>query len=678
MNKKGVCLCIVAFLCFSGFSQTILEPDILEKVQNAVFEVVVEKPEEGSLVYEKELPLYRIAFSIRNDKYLPLGTAFLVDSSGDTGKNSHEFYSAAHVFNLYGDTLYSKYYLRDRAGKLYPIDKVTGFSTDRDYISFTVTDFQIPVTGGLFIEDDISLNSHVFSVGNALGEGIVIRSGILTSQTYENENGEWKWLRFSAAASPGNSGGPLVDTNGKVLGIITMKSENENLNYALAFADTKKIPAGTGSMKQTFYYNLPNVFSEKFYHKFSHQIALPLPLDEVQRQLTAEYKSYAKQIVDSLRKQFSPGGKQGMTTGLGRAERLTNDFLPNFPYTLYLSDTGIWQFGSPGSLSAHELEGNGSVIIGTMMGLTMGMITMPDDVSLESLFLNPERYMEYLLAAKKVTRNIGSESIGIKSFGKPVQTSLHQDMFQRTWQVNYYQIPFADAMVLSYALPLPGGLYVMYGLASTANILNGFTQDLAYLADFVLAGYVGTFEQWQEFLSLPEAVCGKRPSVLKELEIGRVAETTKIFNGTMGYALPDTLFEIDDETTIALSLGYCSEEKGLMLENRSIGIYSDEKKENYKYLFLNRKLLPGSEAQKETLQTWGQKRDRVAPYDGVPYDYRTFTYVDKVLYPKGISFQNRLEAKYIYVISCELQGTGRGEDIELFLQGVEDSLLGVE
>ena len=254
MNKKGVCLCIVAFLCFSGFSQTILEPDILEKVQNAVFEVVVEKPEEGSLVYEKELPLYRIAFSIRNDKYLPLGTAFLVDSSGDTGKNSHEFYSAAHVFNLYGDTLYSKYYLRDRAGKLYPIDKVTGFSTDRDYISFTVTDFQIPVTGGLFIEDDISLNSHVFSVGNALGEGIVIRSGILTSQTYENENGEWKWLRFSAAASPGNSGGPLVDTNGKVLGIITMKSENENLNYALAFADTKKIPAGTGSMKQTFYW----------------------------------------------------------------------------------------------------------------------------------------------------------------------------------------------------------------------------------------------------------------------------------------------------------------------------------------------------------------------------------------------------------------------------------------
>lgn len=677
MTKRRVSLCIVVLVCLSGFSQTILDPLVLEKVQNAVFEVVVEKPEEGNLVYEKELPLYRIAFAIRNDKYHPLGTAFLVDSSG-ISNNGHEFYSAAHVFNLYGDTLYGKYYLRDRDGRLYPIDKITGFSTDRDYISFTVKDFKMPTTGGLHIQDSIKLNSQVFSVGNALGEGIVIRNGILTSQTYENENGEWKWLRFSAAASPGNSGGPLVDANGKVLGIITMKSENENLNYALAFSDTKKLPADTGFMKRTFYYNLPNIFSEKFYHKFSCQVSLPLPIDEVKRKLTAEYKSYTEQIVSSLKKQFSPDGKQGMTTGLGRVERQVNDFLPNFPFTLYLSDTGIWQFGTPGFLSEQELEGNGSVTIGSMMGLTMGMIVKPDNVSLESLFRNPERYMEYLLAAKKITRNIGSESIGIESFGRPVRTSLHQDMFQRTWQANYYQLPFADAMVLSYALPLPGGLYVMYGLASTASILNEITQDLAYLTDFVLAGYVGTLEQWQEFLSLPEGVCGKRPAVLRGLEIERIADNTRIFNGAMGFTLSDSLFRVDDETTISLSLGYHSREEGLELENRSIGIYSDVTKGNYKYLLLSRKLAPNPEAQRETLQAWEQKRERVAPYDGVPYDYRTFTYIDKILYPEGVTFQNRNEAAHIYVLSCELQGTGRGDEIQLFLQGVENSLLGIE
>ena len=73
----------------------------------------------------------------------------------------------------------------------------------------------------------------MFAVGNALGEGIVIRDGLLTSLTPEAQDGRWKWLRFSAAASPGNSGGPLLDAQGRVIGLVAAKSPNENLNYAL-------------------------------------------------------------------------------------------------------------------------------------------------------------------------------------------------------------------------------------------------------------------------------------------------------------------------------------------------------------------------------------------------------------------------------------------------------------
>lgn len=45
------------------------------------------------------------------------------------------------------------------------------------------------------------------------------RDGIYTSDTSEDRNGEWRWIRFSAVASPGNSGGPLLDKDGKVAGI---------------------------------------------------------------------------------------------------------------------------------------------------------------------------------------------------------------------------------------------------------------------------------------------------------------------------------------------------------------------------------------------------------------------------------------------------------------------------
>jgi hypothetical protein len=43
------------------------------KIDKACYEVVVKKPENDSLTYEKELPWDLISYQIRNDKYFPLG-----------------------------------------------------------------------------------------------------------------------------------------------------------------------------------------------------------------------------------------------------------------------------------------------------------------------------------------------------------------------------------------------------------------------------------------------------------------------------------------------------------------------------------------------------------------------------------------------------------------------------
>jgi S1-C subfamily serine protease len=88
-----------------------------------------------------------------------------------------------------------------------------------------------------------ALNAVVYAVGNALGTGVVIRDGLYTSDTPEQQDGAWKWMRFSAAASPGNSGGPLLDKDGKVIGVVLMKSANENLNYALPIREVLDAPA---------------------------------------------------------------------------------------------------------------------------------------------------------------------------------------------------------------------------------------------------------------------------------------------------------------------------------------------------------------------------------------------------------------------------------------------------
>jgi len=132
--KKLLSILFFSILSFSVFAQEILKPEILKKINENVFEVIVEKIEDESIVYEKELPFDLIDFSIRNDKYIPIGTAFLLEDG--------LFYSAAHVFSSYEDSFRKNYYIRDINQKVYKVENVTALSTRRDFISFTVPEYE--------------------------------------------------------------------------------------------------------------------------------------------------------------------------------------------------------------------------------------------------------------------------------------------------------------------------------------------------------------------------------------------------------------------------------------------------------------------------------------------------------------------------------------------------------
>ena len=121
--------------------------------------------------------------------------------------------------------------LRRSDGAVFEIDRILRFSEHEDFAVFSLQND--PQPPALLTNREPKLDQPVLAVGNALGEGVVIRDGLFTSETPEAQDGRWKWIRFSAAASPGNSGGPLCDGDGRVIGIVVRKSPNENLNYAL-------------------------------------------------------------------------------------------------------------------------------------------------------------------------------------------------------------------------------------------------------------------------------------------------------------------------------------------------------------------------------------------------------------------------------------------------------------
>lgn len=81
-----------------------------------------------------------------------------------------------------------------------------------------------------------TVGDPVLVVGSPLGLGGTVASGIVSA--FRTEGGV-RYLQFSAPISPGNSGGPVVDRRGRVVGVATAKAVAagaEGLSFAIPIA----------------------------------------------------------------------------------------------------------------------------------------------------------------------------------------------------------------------------------------------------------------------------------------------------------------------------------------------------------------------------------------------------------------------------------------------------------
>ncbi|MDR3419456.1 MAG: serine protease [Nevskia sp.] len=256
-------------LVWTGAQAQSLGREIEQKVRAATFEVVIPKPAEDPVVYEKPLPLDLLPYQFRNDKYYSIGTAFAL--------GAHRYVTAAHVLGSGIGSQLGAPAVRDGSGHVYAIKEILKVSSDEDFAVFSLVGD--PAVEPLEQGPHPAINDTVYAVGNALGEGVVIRDGLYTSDTPEERDGRWKWLRFSAAASPGNSGGPLLDKDGKVVGIVRAKSANENLNYAVSIDQVTNAKDNVARLDTVVHYHL-DIFDTKQTETLKQEIPLPKSLAE--------------------------------------------------------------------------------------------------------------------------------------------------------------------------------------------------------------------------------------------------------------------------------------------------------------------------------------------------------------------------------------------------------------
>ena len=293
-----------------------------------------------------------LPYQERTDKYHSIGTAFAI------GHN--RYVTAGHVLMAGLDTLWGAPELRDSKGHVYAIDKIEKFSLSRDFVVFSLV--HPPADDALPVDAKPDLNQVVYAVGNALGTGIVIRDGLYTSDTPEPQDGAWKWMRFSAAASPGNSGGPLLDKDGKVIGVVLMKSANENLNYALPIREVLDAPANQAVIDSREAYQLDIVPAIK-YGKFKATFALPLGLADFYRAYDAAAHANSDKLLAALLAQESG---QLFPDGDGSRRLLYQQTLFNdFPTLIVRGQDGQWgRYG--GSSRTLSLPDNGYVEVGAL------------------------------------------------------------------------------------------------------------------------------------------------------------------------------------------------------------------------------------------------------------------------------------------------------------------------
>ena len=176
-----------------------------------------------------------------------LGTGFVIDSGGKIVTNFHVI-----------DEAYS---IRVRLGEdTYQATDVLAYSEDID-----LAIIQIPATGltPLLLSTQLPTGgATIYAIGSSEGYTLSFSSGTIASpeRTFDNV----KYIQHNAAISHGNSGGPLLNEYGEVIGINTSTNpEGQNLNFAISVFELDNLPTNDSKTMAQFY-EAEGPYFEKF------------------------------------------------------------------------------------------------------------------------------------------------------------------------------------------------------------------------------------------------------------------------------------------------------------------------------------------------------------------------------------------------------------------------------
>ena len=133
---------------------------------------------------------------------------------------------------------------KENATRVQAADSLIGVTADKRRFAFDIVyadvrrDMALIVSDDLaapaitFADGDATIGEKVYAIGNSKGQGICMLDGIVSDRE-RFISGE-RYIMYSAPTVGGNSGGPLFNAHGEVIGMVTLGQKDGSLmNYAI-------------------------------------------------------------------------------------------------------------------------------------------------------------------------------------------------------------------------------------------------------------------------------------------------------------------------------------------------------------------------------------------------------------------------------------------------------------
>ena len=162
-----------------------------------------------------------------------IGSGSIIDSRGYLVTNAHVVEKASKIYvALPGER-------KEREAALVGLDPATDLAvirviTEQSLPSLTFAD-----------DDDLLLGETVIAIGNPLGLENSVTTGVVSAPNRrlpDGEGGVAVFIQTDALINPGNSGGPLLDINGRLIGINTaIAQQAQGIGFAIPVKVVRRV-----------------------------------------------------------------------------------------------------------------------------------------------------------------------------------------------------------------------------------------------------------------------------------------------------------------------------------------------------------------------------------------------------------------------------------------------------